>query len=495
MKKSGKIGEGAYGSVYSATNDQQQQVAFKRNITDENVDFIGAIRELSMLTFLKGHPNIVEVTHVSFGNPFSETPLSPIQQRKCKDDELHFIFEKASCTLLSLIESRTAPFSTDQIRSILYQILTGVAYMHEYGIAHLDLKPVNILIFGRMNETAKLCDMGLAYPVSKQDRPTTQVTTCWYRAPEIILGRNDYTVAADMWSVGCILYEMMTKQPLLHPIQDNNKLLIERLLCIMPNLTRQDVKSLSGETFPHEAVNAPICTSPYVLRLKGYPPELSSLLVRMLTFSPEKRMTAAEALKHPFFSPMGPVFQPVSRGWNTSVKVYPGIERKWAIATAHQIYNSRQQLTGWYRHRSLFQAIDLFDRYLDWAVSNALMEPAETESRGRICSYYGTNLRFVTCLYVCIKFFSLTETSVPYSAIAHEQYKTKEAVEFAREFEKFMVEKVCQFCTYRPTMLEMADRHKKKLTEEQVRDLFIFVGSAEYRDGTMEENFTRFMAR
>jgi cyclin-dependent kinase len=95
----------------------------------------------------------------------------------------------------------------------LYQLLNGVAKCHKHKVLHRDLKPQNLLI--NREGILKLADFGLArafgIPVKNF---THEVVTLWYRAPDILMGSKNYNTSVDIWSVGCIFAEMVTRRPL-----------------------------------------------------------------------------------------------------------------------------------------------------------------------------------------------------------------------------------------------------------------------------------------
>lgn len=94
----------------------------------------------------------------------------------------------------------------------LYQLLRGLKYVHSANVLHRDLKPSNLLL--NANCDLKIGDFGLARTTSETDFMTEYVVTRWYRAPELLLNCSEYTAAIDIWSVGCILGEIMTREPL-----------------------------------------------------------------------------------------------------------------------------------------------------------------------------------------------------------------------------------------------------------------------------------------
>ena len=98
----------------------------------------------------------------------------------------------------------------DQVKFIIYQIMRGLKYIHSAGIIHRDLKPSNLAV----NEDCdlKILDFGLARPTDAE--MTGYVATRWYRAPEIMLNWMHYSQTVDIWSVGCIMAELLTGRPL-----------------------------------------------------------------------------------------------------------------------------------------------------------------------------------------------------------------------------------------------------------------------------------------
>lgn len=84
----------------------------------------------------------------------------------------------------------------------MYQLLRGIEYMHSLDLIHRDLKPENLLING--DDALKICDFGFTRTVSSNGKMTDYVATRWYRAPELLLNRDDYDKSVDVWAAGCI---------------------------------------------------------------------------------------------------------------------------------------------------------------------------------------------------------------------------------------------------------------------------------------------------
>lgn len=130
--------------------------------------------------------------------------MTPLPARSCS----YFVTELLGTDLHRLLSSRK--LENQFVQYFLYQMLRGLKYVHSAGVIHRDLKPSNILV--NENCDLKLCDFGLARIQDSQ--MTGYVSTRYYRAPEIMLTWQKYDQAVDMWSVGCILSEMLEGKPL-----------------------------------------------------------------------------------------------------------------------------------------------------------------------------------------------------------------------------------------------------------------------------------------
>ncbi|CAN8068337.1 unnamed protein product [Agarophyton chilense] len=315
----GKIGEGTYGLVYKARNIQNQSpnskaesfVAVKKFKSFKSGDGISptAIREIKLLRELK-NPYIVDLVDVMLD----------------EEKALYLVFDYAEHDLLEMIRchhNRTAPHSMPlhTVKSLLWQILHGINYLHKNWIIHRDLKPSNILVTGLdkpPNERGcvKIADFGLARLFQSPLRPLAEVdavvVTIWYRAPELLLGAKHYTKAIDLWAIGCIFAELVTSKPLFqgqeqerkgddrNPFQSNQ---IDKIFRILgkPNAERwPGVRDL-----PHWSQAQSWQNYPCILhdRVRGLAKGSSGydLLTKLLEYDPDKRITAEEALKHPFF--------------------------------------------------------------------------------------------------------------------------------------------------------------------------------------------------
>ena len=281
-----KIGEGTYGVVYKGKHRKTDQIVALKKIRLESEEEgvpSTAIREISLLKELQ-HPNIVGLEDVLM-----------------HDSKLYLVFEYLSMDLKKYLDTIPSGRYLDSmlVKSYCHQILQGILFCHKRRTLHRDLKPQNLLIDNK--GVIKLADFGLARAIGIPVRVYThEVVTLWYRAPEILLGSQRYSCALDIWSIGCIFAECITKKPLFHGDSEIDQLFrIFRLLSTPNEETWPGVSSLPDykPTFPNwKAKNLSQSVSAKLLSPDGL-----DLLQEMLVYNPADRINAREALKHPYF--------------------------------------------------------------------------------------------------------------------------------------------------------------------------------------------------
>ncbi|EIE81061.1 mitogen-activated protein kinase HOG1 [Rhizopus delemar RA 99-880] len=243
-------------------------------------------RELKLLKALR-HENIISLSDIF---------ISPLE-------DIYFVTELLGTDLHRLLQSR--PLEKQFIQYFLYQILVSIK---DTCVIHRDLKPSNILI--NENCDLKICDFGLARIQDPQ--MTGYVSTRYYRAPEIMLTWQKYDVAVDVWSAGCIFAEMLEGKPLF-PGKDHvhQFTIITELLGTPPD---DVIATICSENTLRFVKNLPKRDPiPFSQRFVGQDPQAVDLLEKMLSFDPSKRITAEEALSHPYLAPYhDPTDEPVS---------------------------------------------------------------------------------------------------------------------------------------------------------------------------------------
>ena len=288
------LGEGTYGEVYKARDTTQggRLVAIKRIKTSRN-DEMGlpstTVREVSVLKELH-HENVVQLEDIAI-NPARNT--------------ISLVFEYLDTDLSRHIRQKRE-MCRSQVTKYTYQILSGLAYCHSHNILHRDIKPANILV-DRATDTLKLADFGLARSHNVPIREFThEVITLWYRPPEILLGAKTYDASADIWSVGCIFAELaLGMNGFLPGDSDIDQLhkIFKMLGTPAPSLGITKLRDYKRLKF------APSVPS-NLAALTRLPACGVDLLKRMLHYDPARRITAAAALRHPYFLNMHMMHMP-----------------------------------------------------------------------------------------------------------------------------------------------------------------------------------------
>jgi len=220
-----KIGDGSYSRVYTCKNSSKTNVVVcKRNIADKDVDSLFSLRELDLLSTMI-HKNIIKLINIYHGKISVENGFSPIQEKKYRDDNLHFIMEKMEMDLEDFIYQSKECYKINIITDITKSIIEGLSYLHRNNVIHRDLKLSNILVSKVVNNNiqVKICDFGLSKRwVDQNDQHTPDVCTICFCAPEVLL-LNQQSYKMDIWGLGCILFRLLTKE-FIFSTKINNKI-------------------------------------------------------------------------------------------------------------------------------------------------------------------------------------------------------------------------------------------------------------------------------
>ncbi|TMS18074.1 Mitogen-activated protein kinase 15 [Larimichthys crocea] len=286
-----RLGKGAYGIVWKAVDRQTGEIVAVKKIFDafrNRTDAQRTFREIMFLQEFGDHPNIVKLLNVI---------------RAQNDKDIYLIFEYMDTDLHAVIKKGTLLKDIHK-RYVMYQLLKAVKYLHSGNVIHRDQKPSNVLL--DTDCVVKLCDFGLARSLNQIQEDsgnpalTEYVATRWYRAPEILLGSTRYTKGVDMWSLGCILGEMLLGKALFPGTSTINQ--IEKIMSAIPHPSPEDVLAIKSEY--GSSVIQRMLLKPQVpledLLQPSVPPDALDLLRGLLVFNPDKRLTAEEALQHPY---------------------------------------------------------------------------------------------------------------------------------------------------------------------------------------------------
>lgn len=322
------IEEGAYGWVARAKEVATGKVVALKRLKIEPNDRNGlpvtGLREIQILKDC-GHRNIVKLQEVVVGQDTSKIEkcvecvpdplfLAPVSSREQAHNADLYVFDFRLCSIFlvleflehdlkSILEDMPQPFLASEVKTLLLQLAGGVAYLHEHWVLHRDLKTSNLLLNNRGQ--LKIADFGMArYVGDPPPRLTQLVVTLWYRAPELLLGASSYGEAVDMWSVGCIFGELLTREPLLQGKNEVDELTKIFELCGIPtDDTWPGFRRLPNARSLRLPPTSRGSTTGSVIRAKF--PLLTaagaSLLNSLLSLDPAKRPSAREMLDHEYF--------------------------------------------------------------------------------------------------------------------------------------------------------------------------------------------------
>ncbi|CAM0871657.1 unnamed protein product [Alopecurus aequalis] len=301
------LGKGGFGVVFQARHRATgKTVAIKflssPDEAEQGPDVAELLREARFLEACSGNPYVVGFEGLA---------------RHHATGKLCLLMEFAAApSLHTFLWNRRhgPPLPESKVRAFMWKLLTGIKMLHDRHVVHRDIKPGNILI-GQDGELLKICDLGLAVSLSESP-PYTQAGTVPYMAPEMLLHKPDYDAQVDNWSLGCVMGEMLTGKTLFHDDDDddhqdvfNDTDHIVQLWSVFRVLGMPD-----DRTWP-EFTSLPLTAKARELLPAGhkdnrlremFPEEKLSeqgfeVLQGLLTCNPDKRLTAAKALKHPWF--------------------------------------------------------------------------------------------------------------------------------------------------------------------------------------------------
>uniref|UniRef100_A0AAQ5XZC6 mitogen-activated protein kinase n=1 Tax=Amphiprion ocellaris TaxID=80972 RepID=A0AAQ5XZC6_AMPOC len=276
------VGSGAYGSVCSAYDVKSCLKVAVKKLSRPFQSIIHAkrtYRELRLLKHMK-HENVIGLLDVF-------TPATSLQEF----NDVYLVTHLMGADLNNIVKCQK--LTDDHVQFLIYQILRGL----KVGELLTDLKPSNLAV----NEDCelKILDFGLARHTD--DEMTGYVATRWYRAPEIMLNWMHYNMTVDIWSVGCIMAELLTGRTLFPGTDHIDQL--KRIMVLVGKPGDEFMMKISSESARNYINSLPhMPKRNFADVFIGANPLAVDLLEKMLVLDTDKRITASEALAHSYFA-------------------------------------------------------------------------------------------------------------------------------------------------------------------------------------------------
>jgi len=280
-----KKGEGTFSEVLKAQcikNGKYVAIKCMKNHFD-SLEQVNNLREIQALRRLSPNQNIIKLLEVLYDQPTGRLAL---------------VFELMDMNVYEMIKGRRHYIAEEKVKNYMYQLIKAMDHMHSNGIFHRDVKPENILI---MDDMLKVADFGSCRGIYSKQPYTEYISTRWYRAPECILTDGYYTYKMDMWGVGCVFFEIMSLYPLFPGTNELDQ--IEKIHNIsgtpapevLAKMKRHSNQQHIDFNFPQKEGSGIEKLVPHVSQ------ECCDLLNKLLAYNPDERISARQALKHPYF--------------------------------------------------------------------------------------------------------------------------------------------------------------------------------------------------
>lgn len=302
------LGSGSYGVVASFHDTERgRDIAIKRvrRVFDNYLVLRRTLREIRLMSHFR-HPNLMRLHKV--------LPLDN------NTTDLYLSLELMDCDLDTLVHTKRVALTDQQVCCFTAQILLGLMSLHSGHVIHRDLKPANIFV--RLSRgQVKIGDLGLSRGIAVDDETgeathpndellTEYVVTRWYRAPEVLLARSKYGPSVDVWSVGCMLFEMCSRKALFPGKNSYDQL--KRIVAVLGGPQDTDTSWVPRESMPllqkccqpSAGASSFRCTPGGLAAISGSIPSSDGvdLLIQMCMFNPLRRISVDQALTHPYLA-------------------------------------------------------------------------------------------------------------------------------------------------------------------------------------------------
>lgn len=294
IKEYRKIGRGAFGTVvqaYITPNKEDWYGPFAIKKVPAQTEYKS--RELEILR-ATNHPNIVKLEYFF-------THLSPTDHKVYQHLAMECLPETLQIEINRYAQNKLE-LALKHVKLYTYQIARGMLYLHAFGICHRDIKPSNILV-DPATGVLKICDFGSAKKLEHNEPSISYICSRFYRAPELILGCTQYTTQVDIWGLGCVIGEMLIGKAV---FQGQEPLLQLREIAKILGPPDKKFIFLSNASYDGPLYSKPLFSGTSQSRFEKYfgraGPEGIDLLMKVLVYEPQQRLSPRKIMAHPFFN-------------------------------------------------------------------------------------------------------------------------------------------------------------------------------------------------
>jgi len=278
-----KKGEGTFSEVLKAQSIKSGRYTAIKCMKNhfDSLETVNNLREIQALRRLSPHPHIVKLNEVLYDEPTGRLAL---------------VFELMDMNAYEMIRGRRHYLTEPKVKLVMYQLIKALDHMHRNGIFHRDIKPENILL---VDDQLKLADFGSCRGVYSKQPYTEYISTRWYRAPECLLTDGYYSYKMDLWGTGCVWFEILSLFPLFPGTNELDQ--IEKIHNILGRPSKELLDKFQRHA-SHMDFNFPPKEASGIARLIPHvTTECQELILRLLAYNPEERLSARQALKSAYF--------------------------------------------------------------------------------------------------------------------------------------------------------------------------------------------------
>lgn len=479
MQKGEVLGEGTYGRIYTAKSSDGKEMAFKRFILEPESEGICNLKEIDILTKIKGHKNIISIEEVTYDTPFIE-PLSPLagENKERKDSNVNILLEK---TDHGDLESLSKNVSFRYKYQMMVDCIQALLYLKKNKILHRDIKPSNILLFndGDDTYTTKITDFGLSKYFTLSEISTPEAATWNYKAPELCLGL-DYDYSIDIWGMGLVFFFLVSGKNWIRSSKDTTTgAVINHIIRLHPEDVMGDFRTLLSASGKKDEIvitdttleakkvsfltqlKLPEKKEKRFLKRTGHSiKEFEDVLINMLKFNPNDRIKIEDIPGLPFFSNIKFKEERLI-SYSIKYSCYMSAYRSKTMSIITTMYSDRRSkklddnISAWVSDRVLFHTMRIYDLYSDEYV-------LETQKMSDMVLYY--------ILFLCIKFFNSVYLSPKIEQIIPKEFIPE--IKHIEIFERRIYQKLLKNNFYYETVYEELDGEIYKDTISQLITIF-----------------------